>query len=276
MKSRKKYLHLACFGIQTDASLKGLGVVLLQDGQPVCYASKALTEVEQRYSNIEREALAVVWRLERFHHFIYGKKCTVHTDHKPLEAIFKKKLSSCPARLQRFLLRALKYDVTVTYVKGAQVPIADALSRLSPHQITSTLPASPIKLEQIRKEITNNPTLCKLRNVIFQGWPAVREECPQSLHEYWNFREELTKDCLILKRERILIPPSLREETLKTIHEGHLGQEKCLLRARSAVFWPGITKDIVNLVICSDACQKHQRKQQKQELLQPEPPCYPW
>ena len=264
---------------------------MLQDGQPVCYASKALTDVEQRYSNIEREALAVVWGLERFHYFIYGKKCTVHTDHKPLEAIFKKKLSSCPARLQRFVLRALKYDVTVTYVKGAQVPIADALSRLSPqqvspksqlpqldiHQITSTLLASPIKLEQIRKEITNDPTLCKLRNVIFQGWPAVREECPQSLHEYWNFREELTiEDGLILKRERLLIPPSLREETLKTIHEGHLGQEKCLLRARSAVFWPGITKDIVNLVICCDACQKHQRKQQKQELLQPEPPCYPW
>ena len=115
--------------IQTDASLKGLGAVLLQDGQPVCYASKALTEVEQqRYSNIEREALGVVLGLERFHYFIYGKKCTVHTDHKPLEAIVKKKLSRCQARLQRFMLRALKYDVTVTYVKGAQVPIADALS----------------------------------------------------------------------------------------------------------------------------------------------------
>ena len=86
--------------VQTDASLKGLGAVLLQDGQPVCYASKALTEAEQRYSNIEREALGVVWRLERFHYFIYAKNCTVHTDHKPLEAIFKK-LSSCLARQQK-------------------------------------------------------------------------------------------------------------------------------------------------------------------------------
>ena len=79
----------------------------------------------------------------------------------------------------------------------------------------------------------------------------------------------------ILKRERILVPPAPREETLKTIHEGHLGQEKCLPRARSAVFWPGITKDVVNLVAGCDARQKHKRKQQKQELLQPEPPCYP-
>jgi hypothetical protein len=159
--------------IETDASLKGLGAVLLQDGKPVCYASKALTETEQRYSNIEREALGVVWGLERFHYFIYGKSCTIHTDHKPLEAIFKKKLSSCPARLQGFVLRALKYDVTVKYVKGAEVPIADALSRVSPqpappneefpqldiHQITKNLPASPIKLQHIRNETANDPTL---------------------------------------------------------------------------------------------------------------------
>ena len=277
--------------IETDASLKGLGAVLLQDGKPVCYASKALTETEQRYSNIEREALGVVWGLERFHYFIYGKSCTIHTDHKPLEAIFKKKLSSCPARLQRFVLRALKYDVTVKYVKGAEVPIADALSRVSPlpastndkfprldiHQITKNLPASPIKLQQIRNETANDPTLSKLRNVIHQGWPTTREKCPQALHDYWNFREELTiEDGIILKQERIVMPTTLRHDTLNTIHHGHLGQEKCLLRARSAVFWPGITKDVTNLVQNCAACQAHQRKQQKQPIQQPEPPCYPW
>lgn len=161
--------------IETDASLKGLGAVLLQDGKPGWYASKAITETEQQYANIEREALSVVWGLKRFHYFIYGKSCTIHTDHKPLEAIFKKKLSKCPARLQRFALRALKYDVTILYVKGAEVPIADALSRVPPqpappneefpqldiHQITKNLPASPIKLQQIRNEIASDPTLSK-------------------------------------------------------------------------------------------------------------------
>ena len=219
--------------IQTDASLKGLSAVLLQGGQPVCYASKVLTEAEQRYSNIEREALGVVWGLERFHYFVYGKKCNVHTDHKPLETIFRKKLSSCPSRLQRFVLRALKYDVTVTYVKCEQVPIADALSRVSPqpvppkgqlpqldiHQITSTLPASPIKLQQIRNETADDPVLSKLREVVYQGWPTTREQCPQLLLDYWNFREELTiEDGLILKQERIVMLPNLREEVLTTIH----------------------------------------------------------
>ncbi|PFX16729.1 Uncharacterized protein K02A2.6 [Stylophora pistillata] len=97
--------------IETDASLKGLGAVLLQDGKPVCYASKALTETEQQYSNIEREALGVVWGLDRFHYFIYGKSCTIHTDHKPLEAILEKKLSNCPVILQSFVLRALSSNL---------------------------------------------------------------------------------------------------------------------------------------------------------------------
>ena len=94
--------------IQTDASQKGLGAALLQHGQPICYASRALTDTEQNYSNIERETLGVVWGLEKFHYFIYGKHCTLHTDHKPLESIFKKKLAHCPPRLQRLLIRALK------------------------------------------------------------------------------------------------------------------------------------------------------------------------
>ncbi|XP_048583419.1 uncharacterized protein K02A2.6-like [Nematostella vectensis] len=273
--------------IQTDASLKGVGAVLLQGGQPVCYASKALTETEQNYSNIEREALGVVWELERFHYFIYGKQCTVNTDHKPLESIFKKKLTSCPARLQRFVLRALKYDVTVKYVKGSDVSIADALSRLSPqpappkgqlpqlsiHQVTDTLPASPAKLQQIRDLTTSDPTLSQLRDTICKGWPESREKCPSMLYDYWNFREELTiEDGLVLKGEKIVIPPTLRPEILDTLHKGHLAQEKFLLRARTSVFWPGITKDVVNLVKICEACQKQQRHNQKPPILQPEPP----
>ena len=190
--------------IETDASLKGLGAVLLQNALSVWYASKALTKTEQWYSNIEREALGVIWELERFHYFIYGKSCTIHTDHKPLQTIFEKKLSNCSVRIQRFVL----------YVKGAEVLITDALSRVSPQpappegefpqldiqQIIENLPASPIKLQQIRNETANDPTLSKLFVVIHQGWSATREKCSNALH---NFREELTiEDGLILKQER--------------------------------------------------------------------------
>ena len=112
----------------------------------------------------------------------------------PMEAIFKKKLSSCPARLQRFVLRALKYDIEVKYVKGTEVPIADALSRVSPlpapangelpqldiHFVTRTLPASPTRLQQIREETANDPTLSTLRDAIYKGWPDKRRKMPSS------------------------------------------------------------------------------------------------
>ena len=72
--------------IQSDASKKGLGAVLIQDDKPV-YASRALTETEQSYSNIERELLSVIFALERFHHYVYGYIATVQTDHKPLVSV---------------------------------------------------------------------------------------------------------------------------------------------------------------------------------------------
>ena len=84
------------------------------------------------------------------------------------------------------------------------------------------------------------------------------------------------EDGLILKGDRIVVPPTLRREILNIIHQGHLGQEKCLLRARTSVFWPGLTKDVINLVKECDPCQRHQRQQQKQPIMQPEPPNYPW
>ena len=133
----------------------------------------------------------------------------------------RKKLSNCSARIPRFVLRALKHDDTVKYVKGAEVPITDALSRVSPQpappegefpqldiqQIIENLPASPIKLQQIRNETANEPTLSKLFDVIHQQWSATREKCSNALH---NFREELTiEDGLILKQERIVMPNTL-------------------------------------------------------------------
>ena len=78
--------------LQVDASQRGLGAALLQDGGPIAFASKSLTETEGRYTNIEREMLGIVFGLERFHQYVYGRHVDVHTDHKPLEAISGKHL----------------------------------------------------------------------------------------------------------------------------------------------------------------------------------------
>ena len=117
--------------IQTDASKMGLGAILLQEGQPVIYASRALTDTEWRYSNIERELLGVVFGLERLHHYTFGQSITVETDHQLLTSIWKKTIATSSPRLQRLLLRLAQYDVHIEYPRGKENVIADALSRVT-------------------------------------------------------------------------------------------------------------------------------------------------
>ena len=120
--------------ISVDASPVGLGAILAQSDpvtgnkHVVAYASRSLTPVEQRYSQMEREALAVVWGCEYYHIYIYGKPVTVNTDHKPLIAIYNNPQSKPPAIIERWALRLQPYQVTVLYKNGQDNP-ADYMSR---------------------------------------------------------------------------------------------------------------------------------------------------
>ena len=74
--------------LQTDASKRGLGAVILQDSRPVMFTSRALTGAEKNYQNLERECLVTIWGMEKFHYFLYGKQFTLETDQKPLVSIY--------------------------------------------------------------------------------------------------------------------------------------------------------------------------------------------
>jgi len=89
--------------IQTDASSTDLGAELLQNDQPVAYISRALTDAESRYAQIEKELLAILFAAEKFEHYIYGRHTVVHSDHRPLQSIFVKPISQTTAWLQRML-----------------------------------------------------------------------------------------------------------------------------------------------------------------------------
>ena len=121
--------------IQCNASKKGLGAVLLQESKPVMYMSRALTETEQRYSNIEKELLAIVFALERFNH-TFDRTITVQSDHQPLQSIWRKSIVSTSPRLQRLLLRLAHYDLNIEFLRGKENVIADVLSRVCPLQST--------------------------------------------------------------------------------------------------------------------------------------------
>ena len=102
----------------------------------IAYASRALTPVEQRYSQIEREALAIIWATEHFHLYFYGTDFIIITDHKPLETIFSRPRTSPSARIERWLLGMQPYSFNVTYRPGQDNP-SDYLSR-HPIMTTST------------------------------------------------------------------------------------------------------------------------------------------
>ena len=164
---------------KTDASKRGVGATILQHGRPVAYASKSLTETESNYCNIEREMLGIVFGLERFHHYAYGRHVTIETDHKHLESITRKHLTSAPPRLMRMLLRIQKYDFTVKYVPGKDTPIADGLSRLPIHGgeipdinviIHEITGASESRLEKIRDMTKCDETL-----------PSVNQYCDKRM-----------------------------------------------------------------------------------------------
>ena len=94
--------------IQTDASSTGLGSCLMQDGAPIVFASRVLTDCKTRYAQIEKEMLAIVFACEKFSRYIYGQLVTVQSDHKPLQSVFTKSIAATP-RLQCMLLRLLKF-----------------------------------------------------------------------------------------------------------------------------------------------------------------------
>ena len=119
--------------IQVDASQVGLGAALLQNGKPIAFASKALTETECRYMNIEREMLVAVFGAERSHTYVYGQSFTIESAHKPFESISKKNLADTPAWLQCMMLCLQGYDFTIHYCPGKEMVIPDMLSHFSPH-----------------------------------------------------------------------------------------------------------------------------------------------
>ena len=95
--------------LQTDASKKGLSAVLLQNSKPVMFASRALTGSERNYQNLEREYLATIWGMEKFHYFLYGKEFTLETNQKPVVLIYRKHMVEISPRIQRLVVRSFPY-----------------------------------------------------------------------------------------------------------------------------------------------------------------------
>ncbi|KAK7090822.1 hypothetical protein V1264_010573 [Littorina saxatilis] len=288
--------------LQCDASEFGLGACLMADGHPVQYASRALTETERNYAQIEKEMLAIVFGLERFERYVYGRHVEVESDHKPLIPIHKKSLLSAPKRLQRMLLRTQKYDYTVVYKKGTEMYIADTLSRavessgtggdrtrreeifqselekeIETVNMTSHIAVTEERLTELQEETRRDQDLGLLMKIVQTGWPEERRNVPVKLQDYFPFREEISlQNGLLFKGERIVVPENMRTKVMSLIHISHTGLQGCLRRAREVVYWPGMNKDMEQLIGQCEACQTYQRNQTKEPMISQPIPDLPW
>ena len=224
---------------------------------PIAYASRALTETAQ----IEKEMLAIVFSVEKFNEFTFGRRTVVHTNHKPLESIFTKPLHRTPKRLQGMFSRLQKYDLVVQCERVSRMFLADTLPRAylpSCAQIESEfetinmmnyLPISEVRLLQIQRETEYDESLQVLKAVIQHGWPENKSTLPLPASPYFDMRDELSvQDGLIFKGERVVVAKAARSGLLKSIHNSHLGVNGCHNRARECHYWPGMIGEIKNYV----------------------------
>jgi hypothetical protein len=282
--------------IQTDASSGGCGSCLLQHGQPVAYASRAFTDTECRYAQIEKELLSIVFACEKFSHYIYGCRTQVYNDHKPLQAIFNKPIGSTTPRLQRMLLRLLKYNITVQYLPGKDMHIADTLSRaylvglpseversieediqVSIHGLIDDVAISYSQPNKVREATAVDPELTELRRMLLNGFPSDSSQLSVELKTYKKIASDLYEaDGIICHNAKIVIPCSLRPEMLEHIHEGHMGMEKCKALARQSLYWPNMSRDIENIVAKCHICNSYRNAQPREPLIPHEVPARPW
>ena len=287
--------------VVADSSAYGIGGVLCQviDNveRPICFVSRTLTKTERNYSQLEKEALAMVEALRKFHYYLWGQpNFLVITDHKPLLGIFapNKNISAMASgRIQRWSLLLQSYNFTLRHRSGALLGTADALSRLplSPESrgVTESTPipaewpmlvnfldSSPVTSEHIRKETTKDPTMSKVFKFCELGWPTSSIRDP-NLTPYVRRKDELSlQNGCILWGSRVIVPPNLRSRIMNELHSSHAGSSRMKELARSYLWWPNLDKDLEELCNSCPDCLAHRANPPKAELHPWEWPTHPW
>lgn len=266
--------------IECDASQHGLGCCLIQDGQPISFASRSLNKFERNYSQIEKEMLSILFACTKFHFYTYGRPVKVVNDHKPLLGIMKKELHKiASAKLQRMKLKLFNYDIKLEHAPGKSIPLADYLSR---YEIQSTesdedktitqailsINVSDERKKEIQRETENDKILKQIKTYCMLGWPNHKSKCPSEIRYFYRFKNDIfIEDELLFYNDRLIIPSKMRQTIVNKLHEPHFGIGKTLQRARMSVFWPQMNNEIESVVMNCKICQENAPSNKKEPMI---------
>ena len=293
--------------IVTDAGPCGVSAILLQhspnieDYRVIAYSSRSLTDVERRYSQIEKECLAILHGCEKFNIYLAGSHFNILTDHKPLVSLLSNLNSVLPLRIERCCLRLQGYNYTIRHIKGNFNP-ADYCSRHTSVEINSIVGviteeyvnfiakhATPnaVTLQEIQSYTKLDPTLQALAKLIKCNTWHLLDNTPQTFsqyniterHAYRKFYQEFTvneDDSIILRRKRLVIPLPLRKRMLELAQETHLGVTKTKSILRDKVYFPGMDSQVESQLKSCLACAANSRTDPPPPLQPSTLPPSPW